>query len=71
MSRKRPTVSEALRRAIVESGQTAMDIERATGVSNAIVSRFQRGERGLNSTTIDVLAKHFGLELTRRKGRPK
>ncbi len=71
MARKTTSVSEAIRRAIVKSGQTAMDVERGTGVSNAVVGRFLRKKRGLNLATVDKLAHYLGLELVTRKGRSK
>lgn len=68
MAKHHVTISEALRQIILESGLTEIEIERATGVSNANLNRFMRGKRGLSLATVDKLAEHFGLELVKRKG---
>ncbi len=69
MSKQHVTVTEALQRVILDSGLNTVEIERATGVSNANLSRFLRGKRGLSLVSVDRLAKHFGLELVKRKAR--
>ncbi len=65
------TVSEALREAIRESGQSAREIERATGVHNGMLSRFLRDERGLSTPTVDKLANHLGLRLVKARRRSR
>jgi hypothetical protein len=60
------SVSQSLRRAIAESGQTLMEIEAKTGVDPGRLSRFIRGERTLTLTALDALAKHFGLNLVHK-----
>lgn len=67
MSRKMQSVSEALRKAILDCGENTMELERSTNVSNAILSRFLRRERGLALSTADKLASHLGLELVKRR----
>ncbi len=57
------TVSTQLRKAIANSKQSHNAIAGSTGVNQAAISRFVKGERGLNSDSIDKLAAHFGLAL--------
>ncbi len=42
MARQKLTMTEALKRAIADSGLTDLEIERATGVKRASVMRFMR-----------------------------
>jgi plasmid maintenance system antidote protein VapI len=67
MPRKPRTVSEALRKAIRESGLNAMELARATGVDNAALYRFLSDERGLTLASVDRLAEYLGLELTQKR----
>ncbi|MDM8008616.1 MAG: hypothetical protein QUV05_20955 [Phycisphaerae bacterium] len=69
MSKRKQTVSQALRQAIIDSGLNTLRIEEATGVNNAVLSRFLREERGLNLATVDALADMLDLELRPREGR--
>ena len=62
MSSKQP-ITEALRRAIAESGMTFLALERATGVIRQSLMPFARGEAGINVDAADKLAAYFGLEL--------
>ncbi len=66
-------VSEVLRKAIEESEQTRAEISRATGSSEAVLSRFVRGITAISTENADNLAEHLGLSLTRTrtKKRPK
>lgn len=67
---KQASVSEALRKAIADSGFALLEIERQTGVSNAAIHRFLHGKRGLTLSTVDKLAEFFGLELVERRRKP-
>ena len=69
MGRRNTTISQALQEAMASSGESLADLERTTGVSNAVLSRFVRGERTLTLPTADKLARHFGLELVKRERR--
>ena len=60
------TVTERLRAAIRSAelnGVTRYRLSKETGVPNSVLSRFVRGERGLDGATIDRLAAHLGLTL--------
>ena len=54
---------DQLRQAIHDSGQSQLGISRATGVGQAILSKFLSGTRGLSVASIDKLVEHFALEL--------
>ena len=72
MARKRAkALSDQLRQAIRDSGQSLCHIAGECGVDDGILSRFMRGERGLTTKTLDRLCAYLGLELrqSRRKGR--
>ena len=68
MARKRqPTVSEQLREAIAQAGQSLRLIAEECGVNDAQLSRFMRAERGLTTKTVDRLCEYLGLELRTSK----
>lgn len=60
------TLSEMIRRSIVESGVSYSTLERETGVTRASIMRFVRGDQSIRLDMADRLAAYFGLEL--RKG---
>jgi len=63
-------VSEQLKRFIEERGASLAQIGRDTGVSHAVLSRFLRGERRLNTKTVDRLCEYLGVELRKvRRGK--
>ncbi len=67
MAKKRkrpPTISETLRKAINDSGQSFIGLERETGVLRQTLMPFARGESGINIVAADKLATYFGLVLT-------
>ena len=71
MARKRRVpVSEQLRQAILDSGESYCRIAHGCGVNDGQLSRFMRGERGLTTATLDRLCAYLGLELreSKRKG---
>lgn len=69
MAKKRTKLSEQLKRAIAESGKTRYRIAQESGVSEAALSRFVNGERGLNLASLDALGKVLGLEMVIRTPR--
>ena len=60
---KQEAVTDQLRRLIRESGITCYVIAKETGVSNAALSRFLSGERGLSSKALDMLGEYFGWQV--------
>lgn len=63
-SKKRPTISEQLKAAINGYAGTPYALALASGVSQAALSRFLSGERGLTLDSVDKLCTTLGLELT-------
>lgn len=68
------TVTDTLRRAVERCGQTRYAIAKATGIPQAVLSRFVAAGRGLRSENIDKLCDYLGLVLVvkpakRTKGR--
>ena len=61
-------VTDALRRAIAESGMNFLALERETGVLRQSLMKLARGENVLRGDAYDKLAAFFGLEL-RPKGK--
>ena len=71
---KQTTLSDVLRKALndaIEGGSSFREIERETGIVRQSLMPFARGEQSLLLSKADLLAQHFGLELTltaKRKG---
>lgn len=63
MQRTGKTMTEVLRRVIVENGIAYLALEQATGVKRASIMRFVRGETSLRLDKADRLAAYFRLEL--------
>jgi plasmid maintenance system antidote protein VapI len=61
------SITDQLRRTIVESGIAHQQLERETGVSRMSIGRFVSGQRSLRLDMADRLAAYFGLELTERR----
>jgi plasmid maintenance system antidote protein VapI len=65
--KKTETLTETLRRVMIESGETHLGMSNATGVTRPSIIRFIRGEQSLHLDAADKLAEHFGLILTPKK----
>ena len=63
-------LSDQIRKAVRTCGQTRYAIAKATGISQATLSRFVNGERGLPMNTLDTLAAYLDLNIQapKRKG---
>ena len=61
---RRVKLSNQIRKAIESCGMTRYRIARETGISDATLSRFMSGERGLTTTALDTLADFLNLNLT-------
>ena len=64
------TFSDQLRRAINGCGMTRYQIAKRTGISEATLSRFMSGQRGLTLKAVDKLAVLLAWKLE-RKGRTR
>ncbi|MFZ1933869.1 MAG: helix-turn-helix transcriptional regulator [Thermoguttaceae bacterium] len=67
MSKRKPTMTNALKAAITESGLTRYRIAKDTGIDEAALMRFMRGETSLRLDKADVLAEYLGLELVKKR----
>jgi transcriptional regulator with XRE-family HTH domain len=68
--KKTPKVSQVLRQAMKDSGQTMYALAKGSGLSYAIVWRFISGERTLSQGAIDQMAEYLQLQLVPMR-RPK
>ncbi len=70
-----PSVIQTIREAIESSGESRYSISDRSGVSQAQLSRFVRGEAGMSVDNLERLADALGLEIIvrpkRRRGRSK
>ena len=64
-------VSDQLRTAIINADDNRRTIALATGVPESTLSRFVRGERGLDLTSVDKIAAYLQLELTAKQQNKK
>ena len=69
MGRRRAKLSDQIRRAVDDCGQTRYRISMETGIDQATLSRFMSAERGLPMKTLDKLADYLDLNITVGKGR--
>lgn len=63
-----PTMTDLLRECLSEA-ESLNAIEKATGVKRQSMMKFLRGEQSLRLDMADKLARHFGIESTRRTNR--
>ena len=56
-------LTEQLRQAILNCGQTRYAICKATGIGQDVLSRFIHGERGLSMEVLDTLGEYLGLRI--------
>lgn len=61
------TPTEILKAAIAIDGRPVTRIAKDAGVDHAILSRFVRGERGINLSTFDRVCGVMDLGLQRRR----
>lgn len=63
---RRDTISEALKRAIRDSGKSVYQLAKESGVSHPVLFRFLSGERDIRLATADKLAAALEIEVRRR-----
>ncbi len=61
------TITQSLRDAITDSGQTIYRVAKDNDIHSTVVMRFYKDERSLTLETADKLADYFGLELRPRE----
>ena len=59
-------MSETVRQAVLDSGETLYRVSKDSGVPYAPVYRFMHGERGLSMENLDLLCRYLGLVLIRK-----
>ncbi len=67
MANKPKIISETVRQAILDCGESRYRISMETGITQATLSRFVRGETGLSMPALDRLGEYLGLEIVMRK----
>ncbi len=60
------TVTDQLRRAVQDCGETRYSISKTTGIPASVLSRFVASGAGLRSENIDLLCAHLGLVLVKK-----
>jgi transcriptional regulator with XRE-family HTH domain len=65
-TKPKPTITDVLRAAIEQSGLTRYRIAKDTGIDEAGLMRFMRGETSLRLDKADVLAEYLGLTLVKK-----
>lgn len=55
-------MANILKQAIADIGLPYLNIEQATGIKAASITRFMRGEQSLRLNTADKLAAYFGWQ---------
>lgn len=61
------TMTEVLRKAILDSELSYKRLEKETGVIRQSLMAFARGEQSLRLDKADKLAEYFGIEIIRGK----
>jgi plasmid maintenance system antidote protein VapI len=61
--RRKQTISDAVRQAIDECGESRYSIAKATGIDQAALSKFYNGQRGITTDTLDRLAEYLELRI--------
>jgi len=67
------TLSDQIRQAIDDSGQTRYRIAQESGIDESALAKFYNGHRGFNSDTLDILGEYLGLRIVMQgtPGKPK
>ncbi len=73
MRKKQPTSSltDVLKKAVVDSGSPLLQISKGSGLEYASLFRFMSGERSLRLDKADKLAAYFGLQLQANEPKSK
>ena len=58
-----PTLSDAVRKAIDDSGESRYAIAKATGIDESALAKFYNGQRGITTDTLDRLGEYLGLRI--------
>jgi transcriptional regulator with XRE-family HTH domain len=69
--RQAPKLSDQVRQAIRGADCTRYAMAKATGIDQAVLSKFLTGERGMSLESLDKLAEFLNLQITVRKPRKR
>jgi transcriptional regulator with XRE-family HTH domain len=69
--RRTNKLSDQLRQAIDDCGQTRYQIAMATGLDQAALSKFHHGERNLSWDSVDRLGEYLGLRIVKGRRRKR
>ncbi len=71
MPKKSPPLSDQIRQAIADCGETRYRIAKEACINEAALGKFFHGERGLSLESLDKLGDYLELEVVskRKKGR--
>ena len=64
-SKGKPTMSETLRQAVLDSGLSLYRVAKDSGVPYAVLHRFTSGKRAMGMDNLDKLCRYLQLELRR------
>lgn len=70
---KRLKLTDQVRKAITDSGETQYRICQNTGLDKTAIFRFMTGERGLSMKALDTVAEYLELSIvsSRKPSKPK
>jgi len=71
MKEKHLPLSEQLRQAVLNCGQSQYAICKATGIDKTALFRFVTGERGVSMQVMDTLGEYLGLRIVADNARAK
>jgi hypothetical protein len=63
--RERTTVTDSLRQAVRDTGETLYRVAKDSGVAYASLHRFMAGKRDISCPNIDKLCRYLGMRLMR------
>jgi plasmid maintenance system antidote protein VapI len=61
--RRSMKLSDAVRKAIDDSGESRYAIAKATGIDESALGKFYNGHRGITTDTLDRLGEYLGLRI--------
>ncbi len=67
MKRKYIPLTDQLRQAVLNCGQSQYAICKATGIDKTALSRFINGERGVSMEVMNTLGEYLGLRIVTDK----
>ncbi len=68
---KRVSLSDQLRKAVLESELSRYEISQRTGIAQSILSRFVHSSAGLSLANVDRICDLLGIDLTNAKRKGK